>query len=111
MPTIRISQKKSGLNVHVSHLVLTRLGKIKGLDLVMKDFYTRLFHNKIKSPAQRVKYEQVENNGLCRECPINVKDTIFHQLFECHDNKTLLMKLKEEYIAIDNLNLSLHAFN
>ena len=80
------------------------------MDLVMKDFYTRLFHNKIKSPAQRVKYEQVENNGLCRECPINVKDTIFHQLFECHDNKTLLMKLKEEYIAIDNLNLSLHAF-
>ena len=64
----------------------------------------------IKSPTQRFKYEQVENDGFCRECPINVKDTNFHQLFECHDNKILLNKLKEEYIAIDNLNLSLHAF-
>merc|ERR1712015_285267 len=38
------------------------------------------------------------------------KDTNFHQLFECHDNIILLNKLKEEYIAIDNLNFSLHGF-
>ena len=110
-PLFDYLNSKSNLNIPLTDpKCFSKLAKLNGIDISLKNFLTLLHFNKIKSPAQRFHYETVANNGFCRECPVQLKDTTFHQLFECHDNQLLLTKLKQEYIIGDNLNFSLQSF-
>ena len=75
----------------------------------MKNFFLKIYHNKIKSRAQRAHYDTIDN-GNCLDCPVNVKDTAYHNLFDCQSNKNLLAKIKSEYLNTNDINFDLHNF-
>ena len=69
-PLFEYLNTKSNLNLlHLDLKGFTKLFRLRGIDISLKDFLTKLHFNKIKSPAQRDKYDDVINNGLCRSCP------------------------------------------
>ena len=51
---------------------------LKGFDTTMKNFILKLYHHKLKSPAQRRHFEE-NTTGLCLSC--NENATTFHLFF------------------------------
>ena len=91
------------------HKGLSKISRLRGIDINFKNFFFKLFYNKIKSPAQRVKYEEVNDNGKCSLCPSEPKATTFHQLFNCPENNALLTKINQYYFN-NNIGFNLSNF-
>ena len=68
----------------------------------MKNFVLKLYHQKLKSPAQRRHYEE-NTTRLCMSC--NESATTAHLLFECETNINLLQELEQLYLnsSINNV--------
>ena len=75
---------------------------LKGFDTTMKNFILKLYHHKIKSPAQRRHFED-NTTGLCISC--NESATTIHALFECETNINLLQKLEQLYLNSSIINV------
>ena len=63
-PLFDYLNSKSNLNLpRIDHKGFSKLTKLRGIVISLKDFLTKLHFNKIKSPAQRDKYDEVINIG------------------------------------------------